>query len=360
MRRPVHPLGSTKGRRATIAVPRSSELQPPEGPEIANDGNIAARPVTLFVVGDARSGTTFLASLLTNHPDIALGPESNFVVSLLSRAESWPVTSDEALERALDLLYGDFKFARDWDVDREALRKCLCASLPLAFADFVREVLAAQFALTRPEARILGLKKGGLYVACASALARQIPGLRMLHIVRDGRAVFNSKLAALHSSRRKPFETNAVSSAKRWSTIVKSFDHFAMRHPTQAFEVAYEALVRNPQAELARIFAWLGVEAAKIDTARQVEYVPDRLQHLHRNIGKPPLPDRIEAWREELRPARLSRFEAVAGPVLVAKGYRLAAKSGPGLWYYAERMQEALRARRDASRRGWEELDDRG
>jgi len=58
------------------------------------------RPDPLFVVGDARSGTTYLSNLLTQHRDIGMAPESNCVVHLL-RANgvqiiSKPTTLDKA------------------------------------------------------------------------------------------------------------------------------------------------------------------------------------------------------------------------------------------------------------------------
>ena len=48
-----------------------------------NDTGKYTGPV--FIIGNARSGTKLLRSLLNNHPDISLGGEGNYIPMLIKR-----------------------------------------------------------------------------------------------------------------------------------------------------------------------------------------------------------------------------------------------------------------------------------
>ena len=58
----------------------------------------------IFIVGQMRSGTTLLASMINEHPRIACGPESA-LFTMLSPKDADAITEDAAWpDRALDFL----------------------------------------------------------------------------------------------------------------------------------------------------------------------------------------------------------------------------------------------------------------
>jgi hypothetical protein len=52
-------------------------------------------------------------------------------------------------------------------------------------------------------------------------------------------------------------------------------------------------------------------------------YVPEYVASLHQNVGRSPLINRVDAWKNELTAAEVRAFEQVAGDILVKKGYEL-------------------------------------
>lgn len=277
----------------------------------------------LFIVGDARSGTTYLTNLLVQREEIGIAPESNFVVNLLKSLGDGAIGDDESLARVIDSLYREAKF-QDWGIDRAKLSSHLASRLPLSFADVVRAVLIFYCDGEFPGCKVYGVKKGGGYIRHASALVNHFPRAKFIHIVRDGRAVFNSQKQAIHTRKQRPFETNAQRAATRWSEIVRTFDEFAKQHPANAMEVLYEDLIADQAATLQPVLAFLEVGGGATSNATATDaYVPERQKYLHPNVGKPPIKSRIDGWKRELAAREIKIFEKVAGRELKRKSYAL-------------------------------------
>ncbi len=286
---------------------------------------LASRPDPLFVLGDARSGTTFLANLLVYHPEIALSPESNFVVTLLDSTRGSSIATLRDLQWTLTVVFREEKF-RDWQLEERLLVDTLGAMLPLRFGEFVRQVLLAYRDAFYPGRSVYGLKKGGNYVLRAAELMHHFPQARFIHIIRDPRAVFNSKKRTLHSRRATPMERDPYRSARHWTELVLSFDRFARRFPAQTIEVSYEDLISNLPGTLGKILAFLELnqrEDLSRLAAESIEplYVVSRYRDMHKNVGLPPQAARIEAWRHELTHEEIDAIEETVGGTLRFKGY---------------------------------------
>lgn len=281
-----------------------------------------------FLVGDSRSGTTFLANLLIHHRDIGLAPESKFILRLLDNFEGKPIGDGAGLDSALEMVFQEKKFL-DWNIDRGDLRSALIPKLPLSFDEMSRSILLYYCERHFPGRRVWGLKKGGRYILEASRLLRHFPEAKFVHLIRDGRAVFSSKRKAIHSGSGRPLETDALRAAEVWADSVEAFDAFRARHPESALEVSYETLVTKLEEVLERIFRFLAVDpdpsvAARARESLDPAYVVDRSRHLHGNVSKPPLPERIDFWRKELPERDVRIYEMVAGHALEEKGYSTA------------------------------------
>ncbi|NER39633.1 MAG: sulfotransferase [Oscillatoria sp. SIO1A7] len=287
---------------------------------------IVKRKQPVFVVGDARSGTTFLANLLIQHPEIGLAPESNFVTELMKEFGERAIATREDLDLALQQAYREAKFA-DLKIERSELFCELEPKLPLSFPEIVNAILRYYCQQEFPGRPVWGIKKGS-YIFNGYQLSEFFPGAKFINIVRDGRAVFSSKKKALHSRTGQPFETDPVEAAMRWVRAIASFDELARQHPGNTREVSYEALVSNPPATMLDLFRFLEVEpdasvASQARESARSSWVPERYKHLHANVGQPPKVGRIDAWKQELTPADIKAFEIAAGGELKRKGYSL-------------------------------------
>lgn len=257
------------------------------------------RPV--FLVGAARSGTTFLGEALGSLPEVSYHHE--------------PVATKAAARYVHDHLWSERRARAFY---RMVYRWLLRAGL-----DGGR-----RFAEKTPWNAFL-----------LPFLAHAFPGLQTIHIIRDGRDVAASHIRkpwlradAATSGRREPggylygpwaqwwvpdaertaFETGP--DVLRMSMAWRLFTEAALRDgpglgPDGYLELRYESLVQDPAAEGRRILDFLGVDRA---ASRQAFLAA---------VARAD-PSSVGSWRTTFDEASMSRLLADAGPLLTRLGYR--------------------------------------
>jgi hypothetical protein len=147
-------------------------------------------------------------------------------------------------------------------------------------------------------------------------LAAHFPGLRTIHMVRDGRAVAASILPL-------DWGPNQIHSAANfWAQRVAM--GLALRHylgEERWHQVRYEDLVTDPHRELSRICAFLGLEYDPSMADGQGFAVPRFTRGQHALVGQRPDRTRLDGWRDVLLPRQVEIFEALVGPLLTYLGY---------------------------------------
>lgn len=290
-----------------------------------------AKPAPMpIVVGAPRSGTTLLRLMLDAHPEIAIPPETGF----LALAEPWldSPPSAEAFVDAITNYPPDAPTWPDFGIDRGAFRDALRREAPPTPADAVRffyRTYAARFGKRR-----FG-DKTPIHCFSLPAIVRLLPEARVIHVVRDGRAV-----AA--SWRRTWFAPGPTMTdlAAAWRRHVEAVRTAVSAHGVRVLDVPYEALVTDPARMLRTVCAWIDLrfDASMLHyhesaAARLVEHgdrvrrdgtvVATHAQRLAQQAGvrRPPARERIDAWRRDLSPAEIAEFERDAGTLLEDVGY---------------------------------------
>lgn len=193
-------------------------------------------PDPIVVFGAPRSGTTYLQKVLDSHPEVAITNEH--------RVFEW-------LQRSLELCDDD----RAVFNHREQLRRWLTDDLPRRLRAYYRE--------TFPAARWWG-DKNPHYAArpeTVATLRACYPGARLVHIVRDPRAVVASLM------RKRKDSGEAWIAPEQAHTMVVGHVDNARRCVEEAgaargYELRYEDLVADDEGAARRLFSWLGVPFA--------------------------------------------------------------------------------------------------
>ena len=282
----------------------------------------------VFLLYDSRSGSTLLSRLLDEYVDVGVSIESDLMVSLARSGGGLGQggTVDQLLQRARGTARLDHL-----RVDEDALRARLGGG-EVSIAAFVEAVLEMYFALDRPDADVWVVKDGanGFHV---HQIAAALPGARFIHVLRDGRAVLNSR-----SKTERPYapgETmarDALTAARLWTDLLGNVDAFSARHPGRMLEVRYEELIVDPPRVLGDIRTFVGLPRDGQRTADGPGY-EDRIvgaeRGIHTLVGSSPQAGRIEAWKAELDPVDRRLFELAAGDVLRDRGYSDIPALGP-------------------------------
>jgi hypothetical protein len=286
------------------------------------------RPPAPFIVGVTRSGTTLLRLMLDAHPELAIPPETHFVMDVIRAGKK-----NRDVQGFHDAIVDNRRWG-DFDLDSGELLKRLRRLDPLDARAALR-CFFDMYAERMGKAR-WGDKTPG-YQVKMRRIHRNLPESRFIHLIRDGRDVVLSQWSKAQTP------TPVEDAAKRWQQRVRLTQRLASKEPEMYMELRYEELVADPRSSLLEICEFIDLD---LDPAmlRHHEGAEDRLKEIakdlpahdganqldaetrmsaHEMAVRPPSKERTEVWRREMSEEDLAVFERVAGETLSALGYPL-------------------------------------
>jgi hypothetical protein len=267
---------------------------------------VARHDPPFFIVGSARSGTTFLRLALNAHPDIAVPPESRFITELYK--------GDEVeVESFLDALQRHKRFSA-WKLPIETVRREFHGNAFMKYPDAIRSTYNA-YAAHHGKSR--WGDKTPRYVLNIPQLARLFPDARFIHLIRDGRDVALSYADV-------PFgPKNVAKAAAIWAKRVGAGlrDGRALE-PGRYLEVMYADLVEDNEAQIRDISEFIDVEfdPAMLDPDKAKEGALARAESYNPNVTAKAI-KHVRDWQTDMPPDQVEVFEAIAGDVLGELGF---------------------------------------
>jgi hypothetical protein len=257
-----------------------------------------------------------LRALLDSHPELAVPPESYFVVPALEQRARYERPGG-ALE--LDALLADVAAERsfpDWHLGPAALDQ-VRADAPATVPD---ALLALYRAYAGQQAKPRAGDKTPSHLLHVDLLASSFPTARFLHIVRDGRDVVPSIVGMSFGPDR------FAEAVLFWRRRVEQGRAEGARHGAARYrEIRYDDLVADPESVLrAEVCPFLGLEYSD-EMLRYHERADEVIGGLRatrhvQGVRRPPTPG-VRDWRTALAPHDLQLFEALAGDLLDDLGY---------------------------------------
>jgi len=243
-------------------------------------GRLVAAPI--FLVGSERSGTTLLRLMLDHHPDIAFEKEFDFVVQRLSDTGVAPPT-----DQYVDWL----RTVRgvDYAIDRS-----------LGYRELVNDFLRQKQAAAGGKPHV-----GATIHRNFDRVPYLWPDARYIHLVRDPRDVARSVVL-------KGWAGNIYQATEFWTDAEHCWNALAPHLSADDFiEIHYEELVLRPQAVLAGICRFMGVDYS----SEMLNYGVDAPQY------PPPDPALVMQWRTKLPPRDVGLVEFRTADLMQTRGY---------------------------------------
>lgn len=239
----------------------------------------------VFICGIARSGTSYLRSLLNSSPDIHLSFEGRMLKEGIQHSKK--IKNDPRAEDVgvfLDqLIVSESETNRNKELiqvveeNREALTTF---AMQHSYAEIMREIYGMAF-----QSRIWGDKL--LRVEYAWPILKVWPDARFILLFRDPRAVA--------SSQQQRRETPICVTAGYWNTHYKLCQKLAAEIPAQVITLKYEVLVQQFSESLGSLFHFLGL-SGQVD----VEWIKSQ---------KPPQTDTLHKWKHLLPQSHIGPLE---------------------------------------------------
>lgn len=231
---------------------------------------------SIFIVGCGRSGSTLLQRLLSQHDDVAPVGELLFL-DMLDRACSLPRTDRRVLG---DILWHRALMGRSLGIDVLRLRALLYETLtngaaPMSGTIHLLRALEEDFEFdhdlaSRPRVVLHKTLNLGLR---AREVAEGLPSARLIHVVRDGRAVARSHV-------RLGWYPTYRSALRNWVERVRlTEDQLSAVEADRVLRIRFEDLVQEPLPTLRTVSAKFGIpvvdkETEGIDRAAVVMPLP--------------------------------------------------------------------------------------
>jgi hypothetical protein len=318
------------GRRIALARIHGTRSRwcPHEGAEL--------RPVVVTSLG--RSGSTYLLGLLAGHPEISVDP----VVPYENRTSSYWLHLFKVLSRPAN-------HARAGDLDTFAFSRHFVGQNPfnIAFPDepdamrewYGRIAVERLAAFCRQSIDSYYRQLGGTHhktspqyyaeKAFGSPLSHLwtelYSGGREIFLVRDFRDMVASILAFNAKRGHSAFSRERFNSDEeyvRWlgATGVREMQMAWQRRASGSLLVRYEDLVRDPEASLTAILAYVGLESSEGTVRAMLERIPT-VAALRDHRTSQDAPSSIGRWRVDLDERLQEVCAEVFEPVLPDFGY---------------------------------------
>lgn len=254
----------------------------------------------IFIGGAARSGTTVFAARLGERLGYAVLPEAYFLAPSLINdvtGESFTGLQPSWRLRTWELTEDDFAWIQSASSVSEAWSRALS----------VRGV-----GPTDP-----WIEHSPHNLRYCRSLLKTFPDAKFVHVVRDGRAVGASL-------RRTDFGPHTPTAIARWWTESVAFGLAAQRAaPNQVRQVTFEQFVTDPNKVLDDLVESFGLQSRSVPEARSDSIIRSYTRKDHQLVDGALRTDRLDAWKSDVSPQWVKRFEQTAGPILEGFGYRL-------------------------------------
>jgi len=299
--------------------------------EMSPESREAFESRVVWMFGSPRSGSTWLLGMLAQHPLVVPMNEPTLGYHLS------PFLSNEPGYRADDLDFENF-----------TIRKVMAGQSSKFFADDFRDVwipglrrlindrLRAHVERNPAEKPVddsIVVVKEPNGSQAADLIMEAQPDAALLFLLRDGRDVVDSELAAFleggwlerHFAHMQGVSEDerldfVIGSAHGWLWRTQAVETAFAAHQGRKLRIRYEDMLGAPEEHLAQVFDWIGLSIG----AEEITATAERLAFERQGKKGPNEFNRSAtpgAWRENLRSDEKDALERILGPKLRELGY---------------------------------------
>jgi Sulfotransferase family len=254
----------------------------------------------VFIVGAARSGTTWIYDMLTSHPLVA------------GAYETWLFT----MNQGVGSLFGPAHFPPGHSgLGRSFTRDVVVQGV----REFVTTLLARGL---EPQHRFL-VEKSPSHVMTMPLIREILPEARFVHVLRDGRDVSVSVRAAARTWAprwRETFGRSIQASAWAWKQTIRRVRRDGPGLGDCLLEMRYEDIKADPTSGLARLFDHCRVPWDR-ELLDQIVSRTDFDTHYHSSESGFRRGGRVGDWRTHFSVLDRLVFNLTAGDTLIDTGY---------------------------------------
>lgn len=276
----------------------------------------------IFLTYLNRSGSTYLANLLSSSEKIIAFPEAEILVSLFLEDpfSNYNPQDKDKRDYLLSLLYNDPKL-KYWDLGSEVFDP---ATNNARNVDQFLKILTAYRDRFKPGATVF-LFKAERLIHLIRKVRWDKTGVKtsFIALMRDPRAVYASQSRTISPLDGKPLSENPVYTALQWKQFAGICSYGGRM---DAFSlVQYEDMIISGQKFIEQLCARLGMDPGSITPGRGDLYrrIPQDHRAIHEGIQMGPLAEKTDEWERVLTVKEARLIEHTAASLIRSNGYQL-------------------------------------
>ena len=268
----------------------------------------------IFIIGTQRSGTTLLRLILNTHSQIAIPEESTFLMPVLKKKYLQKVISGESLNSLINYLSLNNQF-KLWNYDNSGFISQLSQRDKISLKELISDIFSSY---CRSKGKNIWGDKTPSFFRKIGILRSLFPDAKFIHIVRDGRDVFDSW------RRVDPTKNNVSVVALDWSyklsRIEKSFRKISKGNK---MVIRYEDLLEYPEKTVKALCSFIGVEYE----SNMLNFYRTSHEHIGNHhsqlIFKPLDRSNKNKWKKNLTPRKAKIFSVLSKHYLKNYNYEI-------------------------------------
>ena len=264
----------------------------------------------IFLSYEARSGSTYLCSELNKLEKICVSIEDSvpYGISLIQHFV-------KEKNKLLKFFKNDKKF-ENWNIPLKRIKEIVAKKdSKYIFEQIVEDYISAN----KPQAQFFVYKmpiKPIYFKKCLELY----PEAKFIHLYRDPRAVYFSQSSNYNSDLKKIFSNNPITFANNWKFNYRFFKN----SNNNVLDIQYEKFIRSFDETRTSILYFLGVvDQSTIDSDSYVKKIPTSQLHLHKNINKKPLLEKIDAWKYNLSSREAYLVQKICNNAIIVENYEI-------------------------------------
>ncbi len=226
----------------------------------------------IFVVGNSRSGTSMMARILNNHPNInTFVHELHFFEELTNTEELFKDISFKKAKllyaNLLSIIYKGYLSKREPEIYFSEAEKCVKELDQLTPASIYKHFL---FYITKKNGKQIPCEQTPRNLFYLKEIFEIFPNAKIINMMRDPRDVLLSqknkwrlrfigyKNHPLSESIRSFVNYNPIIISKLWNSAIKEYEQF--KHDERLINIKFENLISNPEMTLKKICDFLEIK----------------------------------------------------------------------------------------------------
>ena len=269
-----------------------------------------------FLIGSGRSGTTLLRTIVNQHPELCIPPESHGAIP--NAVKQYYRGGENGWQKLIALSLGEFLRHTNFRLWKTDLQKNINELYTLkseeqSLSAIINYIYAEYIKKHKTGASRWG-DKTPFNTLRIKWLLKLYPQAKFIFVLRDPRAVASS-------FRKSEINPSLKESSLRWKASIEAFENLEKNSKGSTLLIKYEDLVIEPEAVTRKVCAFLEIDfLANMLTERRAFSGDGTIAH-HKNSQQKINRTSLQKWRELLNKEEIKSIEAITGSLITKYGY---------------------------------------